>query len=186
MKLPPDFAKFLRDETRPIHLRKLEIFIRVRGWKEDNEHRIPSVMEYYAAVGRETGWSAKTIERSLLALREYDDEKLRDWFQNGITFSHLETANWATTVNGAKHFENPAALLDDAVQVGNAENKTMTVEEMQAHTLSEQIPRSKTYREVGFLSRLSEGLPIKLGWSSEKTKTFRAIVADLIAFVEAN
>lgn len=184
MQLPTDFSDWLQNKSKSIHNRTLDIFIAVRNWRDDNEHLIPSAQDYHEAIAAATGWAEKTVEAKLNALRAYDESTLRQWFEHGITFDHLQKANWVTSIQGTKHFENPFALLDDAVTIGGASGKTMTVKEMESFALGETMPRPKTARIINILSGWLDKLTTRLGVTGENAKILQAKIADLLEFVK--
>ena len=111
----------------------------------------------------------ETLRDLMGKVREYPKDKLIYWINNGVSFDHMEKANSIAEL--AKR--TPAALLDEAIQIGNPDGKTMTVNEMVSFALGvvDKNKRNAMTHFVPLLERLGK-FPTRFKWDSDKTARY--------------
>lgn len=172
MLIPSEFRKRLRNRARKATALKLENYIELRDFIAENEDKILEVgwMEFYKQAGNCMDLSAETVRKNLAIIRNYPDESLRDWIEKGLSFDHIENANWLQNVKECKY--DGVTLLNKAIDLGNKDGGRMTVEEMITFALGEKVKPSVR----GIVSSLYDRLvnfPNRLNWDTEKSTRFK-------------
>lgn len=110
---------------------------------------------------------SETLRDLMGKIREYAPAKLKYWIRHGVCFDHFEKANLLAET--AK--KTPMQLLDECIELGNEEGKTMTVREMVAFTLGERRKNGNkaAFHWLPLYERLGK-FPTKLGWDEGKTE----------------
>jgi len=139
--IPVDFGKRLQSRARKSTLLKMENMIELRDFYFENKEKIDSVQGFYEEAGDWMDFGAESVKKALNTIRNYPETVLIKWVKSGISFSHIETANWLQNVKGSKYTE-ALPLLNDVIGLGDENGKRMTVEKMIAFALGE-----KEYKE---------------------------------------
>lgn len=134
-----------------------------------------TIMMAYRDASEAMSMAPETLRDYMGKIREYPVEKLQLWLVKGVSWDHFEKAN---SVAEIAHV-TPAQLLDEAVDPGNAEGKTMTVREMLSHALGgrEKPGGAGRYHWLPVYERLGK-FPSRLGWEPDKTCRFQKWLAD--------
>lgn len=181
--IPSDFGTRLQTRARKSTLLKLENFIELRDFYVENEERIKSegMDKFYAEAADWMDYSPNTVDKNLDIIRNYTEEKLVYWVTNGLSFDHIETANWLQN-------ESPfygEQLLDAAIQLGSANGKRMTTAEMTAFALGTSIPKPKTFSIVNTLSKWLSEIPSKFpDWSPSKVEEALGLIKRLMELMK--
>lgn len=127
------------------------------------------LMQAYREAADSMLMSPETLRDYMGKVREYPKEKLVYWLSNGLSFDHLEKANAVAEL--AKR--TPADLLNEAIDVGNADGKTMTVDEMVSFALGvvDKPRRSVIHHFIPLYERLGK-FPSRFRWDEEKTRRY--------------
>lgn len=136
--LPTILRQELKANARESDNLTLASYKKVRDFIAENEDAITAYgwIKFYKDVGDDMNRSWKTVSNNLVKIRNYPDEKLDYWFQNDVSFDHLETANHLQNVKECKY--DASTLLDKCIELGGANGKRMTVEEMTVFALGER------------------------------------------------
>jgi hypothetical protein len=169
--LPAEFRNRLQSRARKATALKLENYIELRDFIAENKDKISAVgwMEFYKEAGDSMDLSAETVRKNLTIIRNYPDEKLREWVKFGLSFDHIENANWLQNVKECQY--TAEALLDAAAYMGNGEGRRMTVEEMTTFALGEKVKPSVKGMVSSLFDRLVN-FPNRLNWDTEKSTRF--------------
>ena len=135
------------------------------------------LMEAYAEASAAMLCSADTLRREIGVIREYTKTDLVRWIRNGVSFDHFEKA---AELAELAH-KTPLQLLNECIDPGNATGDTMTVRELQAFALGEQVIHPAVYRFNVLYSRLCK-LPTALRWPEEKTERYEVLLNELKGF----
>ena len=129
------------------------------------------LMQAYKEAAEAMLISDETLRDLMGKIREYPAEKLVYWINNGVVFDHMEKAGLVAELSG----RTPAALLDEAVTVGNEKGKTMTADEMVSFALGVVSTKAKTpiYHFLPMYERLGK-FPNRFKWDEGKTKRYTA------------
>lgn len=170
--LPTEFQERLRTRARKATALKLENYLELRDFIAENEDRILDIgwMEFYKEAGDCMDLSAETVRKNLTIIRNYPDDKLREWIKSGLSFDHIENANWLQNVKECQYAG--LVLLDKAVDLGNGEGKRMTVEEMTTFALGEQT-KTGIKAAVSSLFQRLVNFPNRLKWDTDKSYRFQ-------------
>lgn len=137
------------------------------------EYRAENVlMQAYKEAAEYMLISDETLRDLMGKIRNYPEEKLIYWIENGVVFDHMEKANLLYEI--AKR-ESPAELLDEAISVGGENGKTMTVQEMTAFALGVATGKGKKhiFHALPLFERLGK-FPNRFGWDEAKTSEYSA------------
>lgn len=176
--LPAELGRRLRTRARQSTMLKLENFMELRDFIAENEDRIidKGWMEFYSEAGNWMDYSAETVRKYLSTIRSFPDESLKHWIKSGLSFDHIETANWLQN-DQACHFDADS-ILDAAVSLGNGKGERMTVDEMIAFALGEKVQVDSDRRAKNtLLDKLSQ-LPHVLKWGAEKVAEYKIWLND--------
>jgi hypothetical protein len=126
------------------------------------------LMVAYAELAKCLMRSPDTLRDKIGNLRSYPSEKLLYWFDNDISFDHLDKSNQLAELA----HKTPARLLDEAVTPGNAIGETMTVKELTSYALGEvaQPMKASSYRLTVILNQLRKFHTD--GWEADKVTRF--------------
>lgn len=135
----------------------------IDDWKAEGR-----LMQAYQEQAADMMLARDTLRRYIGNIRNYSADDLTRWIEAGAWMDHIETAN--TLAEIAK--KTPKQLMDECVDMGDENGKTMTVEQLTAHALGE-LPRKDTvmYRMNNLFSQLGK-FPSLLKWGAEKTTRF--------------
>lgn len=137
-----------------------------------------SVSQIYSEAAKALGYSKNTLERNIRIIREYEDEKLVYWIVSGLSFDHIEAANFYQTS------DKPAVwLLDRAIDPGNETGNIMTVDELTIFANGEKATPGVVNRFLNLLSRIGD-FPAKFGWDADKSTRFHELVKQIKEFIE--
>lgn len=156
-----------RTRARRGALLKLKTLLEFRELVD--EYRAEAVlMQAYREAAEAMLISPETLRDDMHKIREYPEMKLVYWIANGVSFDHLEKANALAEIAQ----KTPAALLDEAIDLGNASGETMTVRELVGHALGEVAQPMKpfTYRRAVIWNQLGK-FPTD-GWDDGKVSRF--------------
>jgi hypothetical protein len=135
------------------------------------------LMEAYAEAAAAMLCSDFTLRRNIGIIREYTKSDLVHWIQNGVSFDHFEKA--AELAEFAH--KTPLQLLNECIDPGNATGDTMTVKELQAFALGEQVIHPAIYRFNVLYTRLCN-LHNGLNWNEDKIERYEALLIELKGF----
>lgn len=126
------------------------------------------LMQAYQDAAKAMMIATDTLRDLMGKIREYPEGQLIFWINNGVSFDHMEKANQLAEIA----HKTPAALLNEAVNPGNATGETMTVRELTAYALGEvaQPMKAITYRRVTLWNSLGK-FPTT-GWDDDKVSRF--------------
>lgn len=165
--LPPARRNKTRTRAKLGALGTLESLLEFRedvdDWKAEG-----LLMQAYQEQASDMMIARDTLRRYIGTIRNYSADDLVRWVEAGAWMEHLETAN--TLAETAK--KTPKQLMDEAVNLGDENGNTMTVEQLTTHALGEK-PRKDTvfYRMNNLFSELGK-FPLRLKWDTEKTGRF--------------
>jgi hypothetical protein len=125
------------------------------------------VMKLYDEASAAMFVSTETLRHDIANIRNYTESQLTAWLTDGISFDHISTANELAEIA----HKTPVQLLNEAINPGNAEGKTMTVKELEAYALGEKIITPEYVQGMNWLRRLAD-LPARYNWVAEKTQRF--------------
>ena len=168
--IPTKFRERTRTRSRRGALSKLKSLLEFRDLVKAEGYREEGVlMQAYKEQAEDMMISPETLRDDMGKIREYPAEKLVYWISNGVSFDHMEKAGRVAELANL----TPAALMDEAVTIGNADGKTMTVDEMVSHALGvvETPKRNGIYHFIPLLERLGK-FPTRFKWDSEKTERY--------------
>jgi hypothetical protein len=138
---------------------------------EDDWRQEKTLMRAYQEYAEAMMISAATLREKMAIIRNYPPEKMVYWISNGVGFDTMQRANELAQI--AK--KTPAQLLDEAVELGGANGKTMTADELTCHALGEVKRDPAFFRVNALLSRL-ERLPVLMQWEAGKREKFASWV----------
>ncbi len=121
------------------------------------------LMQGYEEVATSLMLAPDTARDKIGMLRSYPKDKLLYWFDNDLSFDHLDKANSLAEIA----HKAPADLLNEAIDPGNATGATMTVKELTAHALGERPMPAPMYWINRAFSSFGE-LPHRLNWNEAK------------------
>ena len=173
--IPQELGKRLQGRARQSTVLKLENFLELRDFISENENKIieQGWENFYEEAGNWMDFSGDSISKGLDIIRAHPDENLKRWIKGGLSFDHIEKAN---TLQKYCQFTSEQ-ILDAAIDLGGKNGKRMTVKEMTAFALGENVPLPPTYDFVKTLSGWLTKIPLKFKeWDS--TKVYR--VTELI------
>lgn len=170
--LPVEFGKRLQSRARKSTALKLDNYLELRDFIGENEDKILSIgwMAFYKEAGDWMDSAGETVRKNLTIVRNYPDEKLKQWISNGLSFDHIERANELQNVKEC-HYD-AAQILDAAFQLGGSDGKRMTVDEMETFALGEKDRTGGVGRLFSSLLHKLGEFPSKFKWDSEKTSRF--------------
>lgn len=145
---------------------KLEMLLEFRAMMPDFKAE-NVLMEAYKEAAEAMLISPETLRDDMGKIREYQEEQLRYWIDNGVSFDHMEKAAQLAEIA----HKTPARLLDECIDPGNANGDTMTVKELIAFALGEKPKPRHTLGLVVMFDRLRK-FPTNYGWDIEKTTRF--------------
>jgi hypothetical protein len=124
---------------------KLEALLELRDiLREMKDEGEQCIMQAYKEAAEVMRYSPETLRHAIADLREYDADRLRFWIANNITYETIRT------VNSLESYDMldvpPAQILDEAVNLGNGEGKTMSKNETVAHALGSKPMAKLEYR----------------------------------------
>lgn len=177
--IPAELGNRIRNRARKSTALKLDNYIELRDFIAENEERIlvDGRMAFYEECGNWMDYSGETVRKYLTIIRNYPDDKLREWIKNGLSFDHIERANELQNVKECRY--DAAHLLDAAFQFGGADGKRMTVTEMETFALGEKDRTGGANRFFGNLFTRLLNFTAKLGWDAEKTNRFKARIEEV-------
>ena len=169
MIIPAELLARWREHTKKRNLNKLCDLIDFRDFLLENDHNGTPIGLIYKEAAAAMGYSDNTLQRNVRIIRSYPSEQLLKWIHAGLSFDHLEMANFYQDAT------KPAAwLLDKAVDPGNAEGKVMTVDELILFANSEKRYTPVLIRLKNLWHRIGDFPIAKLGWEADKTARFDA------------
>ena len=178
--IPVTFGKKLQTRARQSTLLKMENFLELRDFIAENEEKIDHLgwMKFYEEAADWMDYDPKTVSDGLRAIRNYPDDKIKEWIKGGLSFDHIEKANDLQNEPTCKY--DAAQLLDAAILFGNENGKRMTVREMTAFALGEKDGQtSPNYGILKTLNRWIAELPRRFTWSAEKVTRFTALIDEI-------
>lgn len=126
------------------------------------------LMQAYQEQAADMMIARDTLRRYIGNIRNYSADDLVRWVEAGAWMDHLEAANSLAEI--AK--KTPKQLMDEAVDLGDENGSTMTVEQLTAHALGEKPRKDPVlYRMNNLFSQLGK-FPHLLKWGIEKTNRF--------------
>jgi len=164
--LPTFQLELVRSRAQSGEFAELESLLWFRE-NVDDWRKEKVLMQAYKEYAEAMMISSDTLRRKMAAIRAYPPEKLVYWISKGAGFELIETAN--TLAELAK--KEPMQLIDEAVELGNENGKTMTVDELTAFALGEQKRDPALFRVNTLLSRLAR-FPELLKWDNDKRAKF--------------
>lgn len=176
--IPNEFGRRLRTRARQSTLLKMENFLELMSFIEENLDKIEEQgwENFYEEAGDWMDYSADAVDKNLDILRPHDEKNIRRWIAGGLGFDHIEKAN--TWQNYSQM--DSKQILDGAIDFGNENGKRMTVREMKAFALGEKTPPPPTYNFVKTLTSWITSMPRRLGWDKTKAESFAVDVRELI------
>jgi hypothetical protein len=136
--IPAELLARWREHAKKRNLSKLCDIIDFRDFLLENDHNGTPIGLIYKEAAAAMGYSDNTLQRNVRIIRSYPSEQLLKWIHAGLSFDHLEMANFY------QDEKKPAAwLLDKAIDPGNADGSIMTVDELILFANSE-----KKYTEI--------------------------------------
>lgn len=127
------------------------------------------LMQAYSEAAEDMLMAPETLRDYMGKIREYPRQTLVYWLSNGLSFDHLEKANSIAELAQ----RTPAQLLDEAIEVGNENGETMTVNQMVSFALGvvDRQKRSIIYHFIPLYERLGK-FPTRFKFDAEKTKEY--------------
>ena len=179
--IPQDLKLKLRDRSRRSTLLKMENLLDLRDFIEENYAQVEAMgwMNFYREAADSLICSAETVRRDLSVIRSYESSRLRDWIRNGLSFDHIETANWLQEY--CTYLADQ--ILDAAVTMGNGNGRTMTVAEMESFALGERVPRPPVFNANKLLGQLGY-FPTRLNLTAEAAAEWETLLNPLREFVK--
>src|SRR5690349_15114381 len=166
--------KFRRNTYRSA-LYKLENLLSLREIVDDYRAEGERVlMAVYAEAAQDFLVHPDSVRQDLAIIHNYSADNLRKWLRKGVGFSHIEEAN---KLQHIAH-KPPMQLIEECYTLGGANGETMTVKELKAHALGEQIQKTKP-ETVGWAMRVLGNFPVLLGWPEVKVVRFNKIMDEL-------
>ena len=121
----------------------LENFIEFLDFHDELKHG--DTMNAYADAAKANRMSAETFRGKFGSVLRFRECNIRNWFDRGISWDHLAKAPSLSEYRKI----TPAELIDECINLGNAEGETMTADEMTAHALSgEDSPPPDVYNLI--------------------------------------
>lgn len=164
-------------ETRTIQADKNVLANLVEFLEFYDELQHGELMQAYTEAAKANRMSGATFRDKFGLVRRFRECDLYFWFANGISFDHLDKAPSLAEITKRQ----PSELIAQAIEVGNKDGETMTVDEMTAFALGEtDKPKAgaKWHIEQAFVKVWK--LRNILGWDDEKANRFEARVRELI------
>lgn len=177
--IPAEFGNKLQQLARKATKAKLQLLIEIRDFAEENYDKIEATgwQNYYKEVAAWTNYSWHTIDKGLDTIRNYETAKLTYWTDNGLSFDHIESANWAQ--NQCTMYADQ--ILDGAIELGNGHGKVMTVEEMLTFALGGNARKPEAYPLMNTLSRWLTKIPDKFpNWDASKVSRVSELIRQLM------
>lgn len=177
--IPADFGEKLQGLARKATKAKLQLLLEIRDFAEENYEKIEVTgwQNFYKEVSLWTNYSWHSIDKGLDTIRSYETKKLHYWTDNGLSFDHIENANWAQnqcTMYGDQ-------ILDAAIELGNENGKVMTVDEMLTFALGGNIQKPEVYPLVNTLSKWLTKIPLKFPhWEPSKVSRVKELIQQLM------
>lgn len=166
--LPPALLSRIRRRTSRSNLVKLANLLDIRPYIEEaKEEGQQPLMQMYGEIADAMMCHPDTVRANLATIRKYSADKLTYWLSNGLSFDHIDAANYYAE----KKNMTPLALLDFAIENGDEYGRTMTVKQMVAFAGGEKSYTPALSANV-LLGRLGK-FPKIFGWSVEKTARFQ-------------
>lgn len=167
--LPASLLSKIRRRTSRSNLVKLANLLDIRPYIEDiKEEGQQPLMQAYGEIADAMMCHPDTVRANLATIRKYSADKLKYWLSNGLSFDHIDAANYYAE----KKNMTPLALLDFAIENGDEFGRTMTVKQMVAFAGGEKS-YTPALNAGALLNRLGK-FPTVLGWSQEKTARFQS------------
>jgi len=179
--IPQELRTKLRDRSRRSTLLKMENLLDLRDFIEENYAQVEAMgwMNFYKEAAEVMICAAETVRRDLSIIRSYETARLRDWVRNGLSFDHIETANWLQEY--CTYYADQ--ILDAAVTMGSGIGKTMTVAEMESFALGERRPRPQIFNANRLLEQLGY-FPTKLNLTADAAAEWETLLNPLREFVK--
>lgn len=115
-----------------------------------------------------------TVYADLAIIRRYEAADLKEWIRNGVGFAHIETANRLQ-----EKAKKPAKqLIQEAYQLGNKNGKTMTVRELEAFALGENVP-PPSHDKINWVLKSLGNFPSLLEWDERKRVRWDEIMDEI-------
>lgn len=182
--IPADFGAKLQQLARKATKAKLALLIEIRDFAEENYDKIEATgwQNFYKEVAGWTNYSWHSIDKGLDTIRSYPAERLNYWTDNGLSFDHIESANWAQnqcTMYGDQ-------ILNAAIELGNGQGKVMTVDEMIAFALGGEARKPEAYPLINTLSKWLNKITEKFPhWEASKVSRVQGLITELVKELQA-
>lgn len=130
------------------------------------------VMQMYAESAPKFRMGIKSLQNKVIAMREYSDDKLINWIENGYAFDTISRVGELYNLEMTGD-EAPADILDDCIN-NNGEGKTPTADEIETLILERNGFKPADY----FVNRFAWKLCKAAGLADSK-----AFLKDLLLLV---
>ena len=172
--LPTGKLETWRKRAKSANKSILENLIEFKEFYDELKDRHGEMMQAYREAADANMMSEHTFRDKFGLVNRFRDSDLLYWFENGISFDHLDNAP-------SLRPDDPASLLDDCIENGNENGETMTVPEMVNFVLEGENKRrvkaryhfDRAFSKVWNLHNI-------LKWTDEKAKSFKRELQDLI------
>jgi hypothetical protein len=152
MILPTDLLDKWRTTFTRRAIDKLEALIELREiLREMKDEGEQCIMQAYKEAAEAMRYSPETLRHAVADLREYDADRLRFWITNNITYETIRTVNALESYDMLN--TTPAQILDEAVELGNGEGKTMDKNETVTHALGHRPMAAIEYKFNQWIDR---------------------------------
>jgi hypothetical protein len=152
MILPTDLLDKWRTTFTRRAIDKLEALLELREiLREMKDEGDACVMQAYKEAAEAMRYSPETLRHAVADLREYDADRLRFWINASVTFETIRTVNSLSSYDMLN--TTPAQVLDEAVELGNGEGKTMDKNETVTHALGHRPMAAIEYKFNQWIDR---------------------------------
>lgn len=135
---------------------------------EVKEEGTQALMQLYDELADAMLIHPRNVTKGLHTIREYDAGVLRGLIKRGLGFGHIQSANELAEIA----HKTPLQLMTEAVELGDGKGKVMTVKQLEAFALGENVIVPEIVKAKNWLDRLGE-LPNKLKWLPARADKFK-------------